>query len=239
MRCDYLKQIPASALILMALAVPNAFGQAPAALGFRGPGPGMPAMGGRGAIGGFGYGGGNFPTPNLFMPFPGGYGYGGYGYGGYGYGGYDPMVASVPSTAYLTLGNTSYTTESPSPLPVYSPRTPYAPLPSPLPLTALLQVQVPAEAEVWLEGQKMRSVGAMRHFRSPPLNPSKEYAYHVRARWKIDDKPVEDARHVAIRAGATVLVDFNHLDPLVPRPSAPAPPPTPTPAKPAPGGDAS
>ncbi|HZV04105.1 MAG TPA: TIGR03000 domain-containing protein [Gemmataceae bacterium] len=196
--------------------------------GYGGMAPGMPGMAG---APGAGYGGGAYPYPGLIIP---------YYQGGYNFGGYDPMVASVPSAAYLTLGNTSYTTESPSPIPVYAPRPPFAQSPPPMPLTALLQVQVPQDAEVWLEGQKMRSMGSMRHFRSPPLNPTKEYGYEVRARWQYDGKPVEDVRHIAIRAGATVLVDFTHLDPLVPRPSAPSPPPSKSaPAKPTAENDAS
>ena len=37
---------------------------------------------------------------------------------------------------------------------------------------------------------KMRSSGALRHYRSPPLDPSKGYLYEVRARWVFDGKPV-------------------------------------------------
>lgn len=220
MHGNFLTRMPGSAVVLLTLAVPNAFGQMPAMGGFRGPGFGNMAPNVPGTGGQFGFGGGSSPYPGVIIP---------YYQGGYNYGGYDPRVASVPSAAYFTYGNTSYTTESPSPIPVYVPRMPFAPSPPPMPLTSLLKVQVPLGAEVWLEGQKMRSTGSMRHFRSPPLNPTQEYAYEVRARWRIDDKPIEDIRHVAIRAGATVLVDFTHLDPLVPRPSAPTPPPPATP----------
>lgn len=205
------------ALLMSAFAAPVVLAQFPAALGLRGPGIGIGAPSGPGTAGPYGYGGFS-PYAGVILPYQ----------GGYNYGGYDPNVASVPSAAYFTYGNTSYTTESPSPLPAYVPRPPFAALPPPLPLTALLQIQVPHDAEIWLDGQKMRSTGTRRHYRSPPLDPSKGYAYEVRARWRIEDKPVDDIRHIAIRAGATVLVDFTHLDPLVPRPSAPAlPPPQP------------
>lgn len=216
-------------LLLLTLTAPSLIGQMPGVRGFGGPGPGMYGSRFPGSAGGLGgYGSGYYPMPNLFMPFPGGYGYGGYNPS------YNPNVNPVPSSAYLTLGNTSYTTESPSPLPVYAPRPPFVPLPPPLPLTALLKVQVPPDAEVWLDGQKMRSTGAMRHYRSPPLDPTKEFAYEVRTRWFVKDTPVDEVRHVAIRAGATALVDFTHLDPLVPRPLAPTPPPpAATPAAPA------
>lgn len=230
MRDGFVVRIAASILILLALSAPRLFGQAPLGMGFRGPGPGMAVPRPQGSPAGFGYGGGSFPYPNLFMPFP----------GGYGYGGYDPIVASVGSAAYFTYGNTSYTTESPSPLPVYAPRPPFVPLPPPLPITALLKVRVQPDAEVWLDGQKMRSTGAVRHYRTPPLDPTKEFAYEVRSRWWIKDTPTEEVRHVAIRAGATAIVDFTHLDPLVPRPTPPAPPPpAAAPAKPAPADNTS
>lgn len=208
-------------LALWTLTGSSVFAQPPAAGAGRIPGlGGMPASAPGGAAG-FGYGGGYYPYPAVIVPYQ----------GGYNYGGYDPRVASVPSAAYFTYGNTTYTTESPSPLPVYPPRAPFAPMPPPLPLTALLKVQVPLDAEVWLEGQKMRSVGTMRHYRSPPLDPTKEYAYEVRARWRSDGKAIDDVRHVAIRAGAIAIADFSHLDPLVPRPSAPSPPPAAAPDK--------
>ncbi len=215
MRAKFFVRIVLVALILGAFLAPDALAQAPVFGGIRGPVPGGMAPGVPGAANQFGYGGGFFPYPSVIIPYQ----------GGYNYGGYDPIVASVPSRAYFTYGGTSYTTESPSPIPVYRPSAPFAAMPPPMPLTALLKVQVPLDAEVWLEGQKMRSVGTMRHYRSPPLDPTKEYAYEVRARWRSEEKFVEEIRHVAIRAGATVLADFTHLDPLVPRLSAPPPPP--------------
>ncbi|HWG44762.1 MAG TPA: TIGR03000 domain-containing protein [Gemmataceae bacterium] len=193
------------ALGMLAMSARRGGAQWPVGMGFRGPGVGTPGAGGLGMRGG-GY------SPLVIAPFQGGYNQNGYG----------PNAASIPSAAYFTYGNTSYTTESPSPIPVYSPRQAYAPLPPPTFLTALLQVQTPPDAEVWLEGQKMRSTGMMRHFRSPPLNPAKGYIYEVRLRWQFDGKPIEDVRHVAIRAGATVFVDFTHLAAPAPKPAAPA-----------------
>ncbi len=222
-------------LLLLTVAAPNVFGQAPIG-GVHGPlAAGAAAPVRPGPVGGLGYGGGFFPYPNIILPYPGGYGPGyGYGYGG----GYDPIVASVPSKAYFTYGNTSYTTESPSPIPAYVPGMPFAPLPPPMQMTALLKVQVPLDAEIWLDGRKMRSLGPIRHYRTPPLDPTREYAYEVRAHWLLDNKPIEDIRHIAIRAGATVLIDFTHADPLVPRLSAPPPPSPPaSPATPVPGGE--
>jgi len=223
MGCRLTTRCLGSILVVLTLAAPSTFAQPGMLGGVRGPMPAGPLQMQSGMAGGYGFGGGNYPLANVFVPYG----------GGYGYGGFNPMMA-VPSTAYLTLGNTSYTTESPSPLPVYVPRPPFASLPPPLPLTALLKVQVPPDAELWLDGRKMRSTGPMRHYRTPPLDPTKEYAYEIRARWRFNDKPVDDVRHAAIRAGATILVDFTHLDPLVPRTSVPAPPTPAAPANPPP-----
>lgn len=208
MRCGARLGTAALTLTLLATFAPGSRGQYPIGMGFRGPGaPTASPVPARQAPAGTTYGGYN-PYVGVFA-------------GGYGNGGYNAAaIASVPSAAYLNLGNISYTTESP--LPIYGPHMPYAPLPPSMPLTTLLKVQVPLDAEVWLEGQRMRSGGRLRHYRSPPLDPAKGYVYEVRARWMFDGKPVEDVRHVAIRAGAIALVDFTHLDPLVPRPSQPA-----------------
>ncbi len=205
-------QIVGLALVVLAAITPESFGQWPQGMGFRGPGP---AVGGPTAGGASQGGGGIVPFLGINLP-PSAYGYGP-----------GPNPASVPSAAYFTYGRTSYTTESPSPLPVYGPPSAYAALPPAMSLTALLQVQVPLDAEVWLEGRKMRSTGMRRHYRSPPLDPAKGYVYEVRARWLFDGKPVEDVRHIAIRGGATILVDFTHLDPLAPRPPVPPAPKTP------------
>jgi uncharacterized protein (TIGR03000 family) len=206
-------QLSGVALTLLVSFLVAPHGLAQFATGMRNQGPGTlpPAALPPGKTAGFGYGGGYAPYIGVFAP----------PYMG-GYGGYDPNVASVPSAAYFTYGRTSYTTVSPSPIPVYAPpRMPYAPLPLGTPLTALIKAQVPLDAEVWLEGHKMRSGGALRHYRSPPLDPAKGYVYEVRARWLVDGKPVEDLRQIAIRAGATIVVDFTHLNPLIPRPSLP------------------
>jgi uncharacterized protein (TIGR03000 family) len=219
-------------LALFASAPTRGHAQWPVGMNYRGPGAGG-FGGGYGQRGGYGQfgGGGINPYVGVYLPPQ----------GGYGYGGYDPTVASVPSAAYFTYGRTSYTTESPSPIPVYDPRPAYAPMPPAMPLTALLQVQVPIDAEVWLEGQKMRSTGALRHFRSPPLNPAKGYVYEVRVRWPSDGKTVEDVRPTAIRAGATVYVDFTRHEVPVSKSkdgAAPKPKPSEDAAKSPPGKDA-
>jgi uncharacterized protein (TIGR03000 family) len=66
---------------------------------------------------------------------------------------------------------------------------------------AVLNVQVPADASVWIEGTATKQSGATRTFVSPPLESGKDYAYTVKAQWKVGDKSVEDTRTVNVRAG--------------------------------------
>jgi uncharacterized protein (TIGR03000 family) len=74
--------------------------------------------------------------------------------------------------------------------------------------SAKLDVRVPADAVVWVEGQKTAQTGADRVYVSPPLEPGKEYLYDVKARWERGGKPVERTRTVRVRAGQRVPVEF-------------------------------
>jgi uncharacterized protein (TIGR03000 family) len=75
-----------------------------------------------------------------------------------------------------------------------------------------VDVRVPADAELWFEGQKTNQTGAERTFQSPPLEPGQKYVYDVRARWKENGKEVEQTRKVRVRAGERVTVDFTKPD---------------------------
>jgi uncharacterized protein (TIGR03000 family) len=69
-------------------------------------------------------------------------------------------------------------------------------------------VQVPAGAEVWIDGAATRQTGTTRRFVSPPLTTDRTYSYEVRARWTADGKAVEQTQNVSVQAGATVAVAF-------------------------------
>ena len=61
--------------------------------------------------------------------------------------------------------------------------------------------------------------GIQRTYKSPPLEPGKEYTYTVKARWMMDGKPVEQTREVNVRAGHTSQVNFrDHQAEPVPAP---------------------
>jgi uncharacterized protein (TIGR03000 family) len=69
-------------------------------------------------------------------------------------------------------------------------------------------VQVPPNADVWLEGVKTRQTGAVRPFVTPPLTPGKTYVYEVRARWMENGQQVEQKKTIAVQVGMQVDVKF-------------------------------
>jgi uncharacterized protein (TIGR03000 family) len=74
--------------------------------------------------------------------------------------------------------------------------------------TALLTVLVPADAEVFLDGDPTTETGTERRYITPPLTVGEHYNYTVRARWQQDGATVERSRKVPITGGANVRVDF-------------------------------
>jgi uncharacterized protein (TIGR03000 family) len=78
----------------------------------------------------------------------------------------------------------------------------------PDPNVAKLDVRVPADAEVWVEGHKTAQTGPDRVYLSPPLEPGREYLYDVRARWTEGEKPVDRTQTVRVRAGQRLPVAF-------------------------------
>jgi uncharacterized protein (TIGR03000 family) len=130
-----------------------------------------------------------------FAPF--GYGFGGYPFG-YGYGGYGGYgLGMYPTTSYGYYWTYTYVS-APA-----LPRSSSSHLGTPG-RTALIEVRVPADAEVWFDGTKSDQTGAERSFRSKPLEADTTYTFEVKARWTENDKPVERTRKVRLMAGEHV-----------------------------------
>jgi len=172
--------------------------------------------GGRGGGGGYrgGYGGGYRGGYAGYR----GYGYGGYrgygyGYRGYGYGGvgyygglgyYYPYYAGYPYTDAYPDYSASY---SPAPA-VY--QSFYA---APAAVTApnnkaLIDVNVPADAAIWIDGNPTKQTGASREYVTPALTPGQNYSYELKARWMENGQPVEKTQKVRFQAGNQVVVNF-------------------------------
>lgn len=73
---------------------------------------------------------------------------------------------------------------------------------------AHITLKVPEGAEVWFDGKKTTSTGAIREFRSPGLEPGYRYSYDVRVRWRQGDQEMTQRRQVVVSAGADVAEDF-------------------------------
>lgn len=71
-----------------------------------------------------------------------------------------------------------------------------------------LEIHVPAEAKLFVDGKAMTATGAVRKFSSPPLAGQDHYAYEVRAEWKVDGLTVTHTKRVLGRAGEKVNVEF-------------------------------
>ena len=88
--------------------------------------------------------------------------------------------------------------------------------PAPLVITAVPEgepiaqftVEVPASAELYLEGVKTRQTGTTRVFVSPRLTPGQNYVYEIRARWMENGQPIEHTRNLVVTAGQRVTVHF-------------------------------
>jgi uncharacterized protein (TIGR03000 family) len=80
--------------------------------------------------------------------------------------------------------------------------------PAPPDNRARIWLAVPADAEVWFDGEPTKQTGGLRQFVSPPLAPGRSYTYAVRVRWTKDGQPVEEERRISVRAGAWSRFDF-------------------------------
>jgi uncharacterized protein (TIGR03000 family) len=80
--------------------------------------------------------------------------------------------------------------------------------PAPAPNAAHLQLLVPENAEVLVDGGKTTTTGAIRDFVSPPLDPGKNMRYTIVVRYKdADGKTVEESHVVRFRANDRLRID--------------------------------
>src|SRR5690606_38290506 len=76
------------------------------------------------------------------------------------------------------------------------------------PNCACVIVNVPPDAEVWMEGQRSSQSGTTRTFFSPPLPPNQTFVYQVRARWHEGAGRREQIHEVTVAAGHRIAVQF-------------------------------
>jgi uncharacterized protein (TIGR03000 family) len=71
-----------------------------------------------------------------------------------------------------------------------------------------IEIQVPAQAELWFDTDKTKQTGTLRTFWSPPLPAGQVFIYQVRARWNDHGKTIEQTQPVLIQAGAKARLQF-------------------------------
>jgi uncharacterized protein (TIGR03000 family) len=82
--------------------------------------------------------------------------------------------------------------------------------------TATMIVRVPADPDVWFNGEPTSMKGEVREFTSPPLTPGSDYRYDIRARWTDAGGAADQTRTVVVRANGRTEVDFTRPEPVAP-----------------------
>jgi len=89
---------------------------------------------------------------------------------------------------------------------------------------------VPRDAEVWIEGKKMKQSGEEREFVTPPLARGYQFEYEIRAKWPESGKEIERSRHIKFQGGDQFTISFmdsasDESPTIVQLPGPPAPTP--------------
>lgn len=129
------------------------------------------------------------PLGFTFYTFPAQWGSGYVGAAPWGSAGMAPAARNAPSVPPVEK------IPAPSPVQPTKPKTTSD-------RTAVINIQVPADATVWLEGRRMKQRGTSRCFQSPPLEPGKTYQYNVRISWRENGRSVTTTRQLTVQAGA-------------------------------------
>lgn len=77
------------------------------------------------------------------------------------------------------------------------------------PAPVRIEIRVPTTDAVVQFGETATDqTGTVREFESPPIQPGRDYTYHIVARWQADGRDVFHGRTVTVRSGQRVIVDF-------------------------------
>jgi uncharacterized protein (TIGR03000 family) len=83
--------------------------------------------------------------------------------------------------------------------------------------TATLVVKLEDDAELKVDGKKMKGSGAERRFSTPPLEVGKKYEYTVSAFWEPNNyTKITRTRKAIVEAGKTTTLDLTKADPKQP-----------------------
>lgn len=79
------------------------------------------------------------------------------------------------------------------------------------PRPAVVTVQVPADAALYIDNVRCPLTSATRSFQTPALDPGREYYYTVRAEIVRDGQRRTQSQRVIVGAGRQVSVEFNNF----------------------------
>ena len=79
---------------------------------------------------------------------------------------------------------------------------------SPVNNTVTLNLTVPADAKIWIEGSPTAVGGSLRQFVSPPIQPGHDYTYHIQVSWTQDGREVTSKREFPVHAGDVINLSF-------------------------------
>jgi len=140
----------------------------------------------------------------------GGYYGGGYYGGGYGYSGYAgyPVYPGAAATPGYTYTAPYYGAPAYASIPAVNSTMVGAQPANKNDQAVRLDVRVPGNAKIWVEGKEMQGNGQQRRFVSPPLERGANYTYDIRATWQEGGRTVERKRHLTVHAGDRLNVDL-------------------------------
>jgi uncharacterized protein (TIGR03000 family) len=79
---------------------------------------------------------------------------------------------------------------------------------SPLNDRVSLNLTVPADAKIWVEGSMIVQMGTQRQMVSPPIQPGYDYSYDIQVSWIQDGREVTRKRHITVHAGDVINLTF-------------------------------
>jgi uncharacterized protein (TIGR03000 family) len=134
-----------------------------------------------------------------------GWGGGGYGWGNYGYPSY--YSGNMPSYYGQPSYSGNYISPNTSTSFYYSPADRAAS--AGMSEKAQVEVHLPADAKLWVDGQPTTETGETRKLETAPMAVGQQFTYQLRAQWMKDGKPVDETRSVNLFAGAKQVIDFS------------------------------
>jgi uncharacterized protein (TIGR03000 family) len=124
-----------------------------------------------------------------------------------------PNPADLPSAYYYAgvPNQVTFPGRVPVSIATLTAPVPTSPLPAPAAPPAMrgrLDVKVPKDATVWVQGQKSAQTGTIRHFVTGDLEPGFAYTYRIKASWTEKGHKLTVDQPVTVRAGGRESVTF-------------------------------